>query len=106
MTLGKSKIYVINDFSRLGRRKMTKTSSRVPLRQPHLSTRQIADWLGYHERTITYWALAWYESGGVQGIPSHRYGLRKWSFVETEVQEWMDAGGLQRQSSQFQKTGT
>ena len=76
-------------------KKLTTTPSGG--RQPRLNTRQVALWLGSAVRTITEWAVAWNDSGGAQGIPSHRYGKRKWSFIEGEIQAWMDAGGLLRQ---------
>ena len=62
----------------------------------YLSTKQVADWLGYSDRTVTGWAVAWHDSGGTEGLPCRRLGRRKWSFIEAEVQAWVDAGGLSR----------
>jgi hypothetical protein len=58
-----------------------------------------ADWLGYSERTVTGWAVAWHDSGGTDGLPCRRLGRRKWSFIEAEVQAWLDAGGLLRSAA-------
>jgi Helix-turn-helix domain len=105
MTGNSAKIFVISEFSRLGRRAMKSfTTNQQPTRPAHLTTKQIAEWLGYHERTITAWALAWHQSGQTEGIPAHRYGRRKWSFVETEVRAWIEAGGLNQEL--VRKTGT
>jgi hypothetical protein len=69
-------------------------NTALPGREPGLDTKQVATWLGYSPRTIAQWAEYYQLTGGNFGIPSRRHGLRKWSFFESQVQRWIDEGGL------------
>jgi len=55
----------------------------------YLSTEDVSRMLGYSPRTITLWASAWLESGGVEGIPAFKLG-RGWRFDAIELQAYID----------------
>lgn len=54
----------------------------------HLSTEQVAKWLGFAPRTITHWAQQWVDSGGKEGIPGFKIG-RSWRFEKAKIQQWL-----------------
>lgn len=62
------------------------------MKQPekqYLSTEEVADLLGFSDRTITALAAAWHESGGTEGIPAFKIG-RSWRFERSDIQAFIE----------------
>jgi excisionase family DNA binding protein len=54
-----------------------------------LSTEEAAEYLGVSVRTVTAWAKAYEDSGGVEGLRGFKLGKRKWSFEREKLLDWI-----------------
>jgi excisionase family DNA binding protein len=56
--------------------------------KPYLSTEEVADLLGFSDRTISALAVAWHESGGIDGLPAFKVG-RAWRFERKDLEAYI-----------------